>query len=464
MCGGLTSMAQKGDFYAIKNIEVVGNERTKTAIILRELTVQVGDTVASDTYSNAREQSRNNLRNTGLFNSLKIFETLTPAGAGVSVTWKVEVVERWYLWPIPLFENAETNFNSWWQNRDFGRLEYGVYITQHNLRGRNDRLRIVLRQGFTEEYGIQYRPAWIDRQQTFGMTAAVSYKRNKELNTHSIDNKRLFHEAADFQRREIVASLAIHQRAKFRNTHTYLAEYRNVQLADTIDDIQADYLNPAQKQPEGTDVRERFITLGYHFKRDNRDVQYYPLSGYMVEADIKKIGLNPLALHHVNVLDVSAAWHHHAKIGDRLFAAFGLTGKTTVLDPPPYYLQQGLGYGSKMIRGYEVYVMDGQHYGLMRTTFKVRPWKSTHRYIRATMLKQEIRHNFRLDTYFTAFFDGGYVVDNLYADQNPLSNSWQHGMGVGIDFVTIYDLVLRTELSRNKLGETGFFLHFMKAI
>ena len=38
------------------------------------------------------------------------------------------------------------------------------------------------------------------------------------------------------------------------------------------------------------------------------------------------------------------------------------------------------------------------------------------------------------------------------------------GYGVGLDFVTYYDKVIRVEFSTNKLNEFGFFLHFVQPI
>ena len=40
------------------------------------------------------------------------------------------------------------------------------------------------------------------------------------------------------------------------------------------------------------------------------------------------------------------------------------------------------------------------------------------------------------------------------------SNEFLYGYGLGLDFVTYYDIVFRVEFSANKFGETGLFLHF----
>jgi hypothetical protein len=66
--------------------------------------------------------------------------------------------------------------------------------------------------------------------------------------------------------------------------------------------------------------------------------------------------------------------------------------------------------------------------------------------------------------YAGIFIDAGYVNDQEFYAGNPLVNSWQYGYGAGLDCFTYYDLVFRLEYSFNKLGESGFFLHFTAPI
>ena len=66
--------------------------------------------------------------------------------------------------------------------------------------------------------------------------------------------------------------------------------------------------------------------------------------------------------------------------------------------------------------------------------------------------------------YLKAQFDGGYVYADQYRANNPLSNSWLYGGGLGLDFVTYYDRVFRFEYSVNKLGKGGLYIHFIAPI
>jgi hypothetical protein len=47
----------------------------------------------------------------------------------------VDVNERWYTFPVPIFELSDRNFNEWWQNynHDFRRVNYGLRLYQVQL-------------------------------------------------------------------------------------------------------------------------------------------------------------------------------------------------------------------------------------------------------------------------------------------------------------------------------------------
>ena len=66
--------------------------------------------------------------------------------------------------------------------------------------------------------------------------------------------------------------------------------------------------------------------------------------------------------------------------------------------------------------------------------------------------------------YLNLYADMGYSIDNRDITTNPLANQYLMGYGIGLDFVTYYDFVVRFEYSFNILGESGFFIHFMPSI
>jgi hypothetical protein len=55
--------------------------------------------------------------------------------------------------------------------------------------------------------------------------------------------------------------------------------------------------------------------------------------------------------------------------------------------------------------------------------------------------------------------DVGYAKHTLNLEGNAtLADRWLIGTGFGLDFVTMYDFVIRAEYSFNNIGESGFFL------
>jgi len=58
----------------------------------------------------------------------------------------------------------------------------------------------------------------------------------------------------------------------------------------------------------------------------------------------------------------------------------------------------------------------------------------------------------------------GYVSDYQYFQQNSLANQLIWGTGLGLDFVTYYDVVIRLEAAMNKQKKSGFFISFVAPI
>jgi hypothetical protein len=143
--------------------------------------------------------------------------------------------------------------------------------------------------------------------------------------------------------------------------------------------------------------------------------------------------------------------------------------KTSAPFRQPYLNQQALGYKEFFVRGYELYVIDGQHYGLFKFNAKKKLLGFN---IQSKKFLNDNRYEgFPLEFYFKAHFDAGYVNDRFHMTGNNLSNEWMLGGGIGLDMVLPFDAVLRLEYSamrfkdeENTYLENGLYLHFNIAL
>ena len=119
-----------------------------------------------------------------------------------------------------------------------------------------------------------------------------------------------------------------------------------------------------------------------------------------------------------------------------------------------------LGYQKQIIRGYEVYVIEGPEYILNKTTFKKKIFSRAYNW-RAMPIPQ-FRH-IPLAIYLKTYADVGYVSNYPHYEINSrLTNKLLSGVGMGIDIVGSYDMVFRFEYTYNAEGNRGFFFNIKK--
>ena len=94
----------------IRDIQVSGNRITKKYIVLREVVLLKGSAYSiSDILANIRT-SRQNLMNTSLFVDATVdFKNWF----NDSIDIVIDVKERWYWFPLPIFKPVDRNWNVW---------------------------------------------------------------------------------------------------------------------------------------------------------------------------------------------------------------------------------------------------------------------------------------------------------------------------------------------------------------
>ncbi len=439
--------------FVIDTVFLSGNKITKDRIILRELTFSCGDTIPAFELRGILSQSRENLMNTSLFNFVTVEDSVVSTGDISHITVKIEFVERWYLWPFPIFEISDRNFNSWWEDKDFKKINYGVFLTLENCRGRMESLKLLLRFGYDEKYEISYNIPYINKKQTFGAGFGAGWSQNHEIAFQTFDNKLQFISDEDnYMFKNYYSFLNITHRPNFYQHHLLQLSYNFYSFADTVLKLNPDYSFNNQSTNE-------YFTIQYKFAIDHRDFKVYPLRGVYYDIVISKSGLGISKNGDISMLDLAGSYRKYFELSNRFFASVDFAGKiSTNPKNQPYFYQSGLGFGRTFVRGYELFVVDGQSFVLSKNTLKFAIIPTTVKNIGFIGSDKFSKIHYAL--YANLFFDMGYVRNYVNYEYNNLSNNLLFGTGIGIDLVTYYDLVLRLEYTVNRQGQTGFYIHF----
>lgn len=440
----------------IRHIIITGNKTTKEFIILRELTFHPGDVMSMADTASQFGQSEKNLNNTSLFNfvTIKANRTDTSNDELTFLDVTIDVKERWYTWPAPVFDVAEQNINTWWRNgRNLKRATYGFSLTRYNFRGRRETVALLCRFGYAQQFGAQYSIPYINKKQTLGITFTGLYTRFHEVYYKTAYNQLVYYKDKDnFVRKEISGSVKTVWRKGIYERHSLELKYTDLWVRDTVTFLAPDYFTSG-----GADHLDYF-TLSYQYVRDYRDAKYYPLTGYLADFELTRHGFGILPDENVNVTFIAASARKWFAMGKRIFAGAMVRGRYMLEPDPPYYHQRALGF-STYVRGFEYYVVDGQSYVVAKSAVRYQILKP--HVFKARWFPMEKFNTFHLAVYGGLFCDAGYVQDKTSSvyEHNTLGNTWLTGYGAGLDLVTYYDLVFRLEYTFNNLGESGFFLH-----
>jgi outer membrane protein assembly factor BamA len=433
----------------VDSILVTGNKRTKERIIFRELTFSAGEAMTLKELEQKTERTRQNLINTSLFNFVTFIKNFSADSSRVTVI--IDVKERWYLWPSPIFEIQDRNFNSWWETKDLFRINYGMYLTMENVRGRNESAVLKFRKGYTELYGFSYKIPYLNKKQTIGANVSYSFLRNNEVAFSTYGNRLQFNRNyTKFLRKEKEVKLGLTYRNGLYNRHVLDLLYCESSVADTIKELNKNYFG------NNSDAAS-YLSLQYRFRRDYRDAKIFPLRGYFYECGFTKDGLNLLHNENVDNFSVDAVVKNYWNPVKRTFVGTALRMRYRMFNTTGYYFNKALGYND-FVRGYEYYVVDGQTFVMFKTNINFQLVKP--RVVSVPIKRLEKFNKVPYAIYLSAHCDAAFVQDKVFYDDNPLANSWIGGAGVGASLVTYYDYVLRVEASVNKMKQKGIFLHF----
>ena len=433
----------------VSTIVLSGNTKTQNDIIIRELSFEKKVSYATGDLDKRIEKSKENLINLKLFNFVTINKTENKDSTEITI----DVIEKWYIWPFPVFEISERNFNTWWKEfaannySDFSRLNYGVEFNWQNFRGRNELLKLKIRKGFKEHYLLGYEVPYFNKNKTIGFNTNLQFFRRKKTHFSTEKNKLNYLESDTFNSIDYDLNTEIIYRKNLHQKHKLKFTYLQSTITDSIAILNPNYLGNSLSNTS-------IYSLSYIFEYENRDYINYPLHGFALSFGAKKYLSEKANVKHFEFatkLDKYIEPYNRFYIGSSFKAKYSTEGEQ------PYFIQKALGY-DLYVRGYEYYVLDGQSYWLSKTAAKYALIEKTTFDIPYVKMKQFNKSHYSL--YLGIFSDIGYVIDNQNQEQNSINNSLLWGKGIALDYVTYYDKLLRIEYSINALGEKGVFLHF----
>ncbi len=436
----------------IDRIFILGNKRTKSKIISREMLLTEGEQYKRASLSEIIEKDQNKIYNTQLFIEVSITPLEIETGVFDIV---VRVSERWYTFPIPIVELADRDFNEWWfnQNRNLNRLIYGMRFHQYNMRGRNETLKVTAQLGYTHNLELGYSVPYINRAQTKGLSFDVGYANNRNIAFKTESHKQQFvgNYREEIMSQRIKANVSYSMRESFYNTHIFNVGFREQLINDTIRTLNGAYFINDK-------LIQNYFLFEYLFRRDMRDNVGYPLTGFLIDFKFRKFGLGLFA--DVEQTEFYLEGVNYLKLGRGFYVSNFLGGYASFGSKLPYTHLNALGYNDRIVRGYELYIVEGQQYALSKNVIKKRLFKKV---INVNWFPFEQFRKIPLAIYLKTYADAAYSWNNLSnLDQlgnNFLVNRFISGTGIGFDIVSFYDVVYQFEYSINDLGEHGLYFH-----
>jgi outer membrane protein assembly factor BamA len=431
----------------VSQIVFIGNKRTKEFVIRREMNLNEGDSINVKQLKNILEKNRNRIFNSGLFIDVQLKADTTYQN---STKIYVLVKERLYTIPNLVFELADRNFNEWWyqRGRKLSRTNYGIGLQQHNIRGRNETFKINLQGGFTKNLSASYSIPFLNSKKTWGMYIGGGYSSNIQTLVNTVADKQVFYKSDKTIFEKYYFSWAFTYRQGFFSKHLLSYDYNLYKVSDSLYSYNAELF-------KGSNKKQFSNSLKYKFTHDTRNLQNYATKGLLSVGEIKLFGL--LNSEYYRNIEVALSHSRFYQLPHNFFISNKTKVQYSPKDQIPYYNLKAIGYGSDYLRGYDLYVIDASSYLYNKLTLKKRILHQTLDLSSVIPFRQF--QTLPISIFLNGYADIGYGYKKTTNSSSQLLNRSLEGYGLGIDVVTFYDVVLRTEYSFNELGQQGLFFY-----
>jgi hypothetical protein len=452
-------------YIKISGVEVTGNKLTKPSILIRELDFKIGDTLATfkkgkgPNFSDRNfypgdsselrlrmQYSRENLINTKLF--LHVDLSLKKI-SGKDYTLMIDVTERHYWWLFPIAKLNAPNFNEWLRDIQWSDLSMGLFFSHNNLFGLNHQTSIIALAGKSWAIAAGYKIPWIGKGKKVGLLMTAKYSNMYTVEYASVENKRqMLYDYNTTQEVKLGAKLTLRPGLYNYGTIHVTGDY--IMVSDSLLKLDSNYLAGHKKVNTS-------LSLYADYYYDNRNVKNYPLKGNLLRVFIDKVGLG-LVSKDVDLFRYGIDFHFYQTIGKKWYVAEMVKAENSAGENAPYFYQLNMTQGKDFIRGFDLYTLKGDQMYFCRNNIKYELIKPNVKKVKEGQEKNKFKA-LQYAFYLNAFADAGYCVNN-FTEVNPYNNKLLMSWGLGIDFVTYYDLVVRFEYAFTSIGTNGFFFGF----
>ncbi len=395
------------DGKVVSKIIIIGNEKTKDKMILREMKTQVGNRLDAKLVKADRKRIQNLL----LFTRVEIY----PAkDQDEQVGLIVIVAERWHFFPYPLLFRNE---RSW----ELEKWSYGAGLLHDNVRGLNNKLLAELWFGYNPGGTMSYTNPWFGGDQHFYYKVALYSMTFKSQTTLTPERFDEFHRGM---------SLTFGKRWGYHTYTTMALSYNYLRYPREYH-----YLIPADNGSQ------HLPSIGLGFQYDTRDLYQFPKDGWLLSLGTTNY-VNP---GEVNYMLLSADMRRYIPLYKELSLALRLNTDLTYGDVP-VFSHYYLGY-TERIRGRFFDVMEGDSRAIFMTEFRfpILPVQ----YIdmqSGTPLFGHYSSDLPFGLSGSLFYDVGSV---WFKDVENLPSKSFSGFGFGLNFHVPYIDVFRVEYAFN---------------
>ena len=426
----------------ISSIQIEGNKKTKSYIILRELPYQQGDDIPKDSLAILDTTAEQQLFNTSLFEQVSVRSQFIDSA---QVLIKIKVIERWYLFPIPYFRWVDRNFNQWWneQNRSLDRVNYGVSVRQANVSGNNDKLTAAFITGYTQQSLLRYQIPFIDKKLRYGVSFGWQSFTQKEINIATQLDKQIFYKTQDIIQKGYRTNATVLYRPNLYERYSFQAGFGKNEISDSAFLMQPSFLPSLQKTFSYVEAAVSYTQLHFDYnayptKGQSTDILWYQRfskNSNLTSLQLRKIWARPFSKNNFVLLESNSL--------------------VKFLPNNNYTDNKLLGYGNMQMSGLEYYVVEGNAASIFKASWQHSLGTMN---VKNLILKKRLPF-IKYQFWVKAFTQLGYVYNEQPPAGNRLTNTLLRTAGIGMDIISIYDFVLKIDYSLNQLGNKGLYLH-----